>query len=646
MQNMVNKVHLTSSMRTNLLSLQKTTKAQGTVQERLSSGLKVNSAIDNAGSYYSARSLDHRASDLSNLLDNIGKSVQTIDAALKGLETVSNFLELGTSTIETVVEELTSASVSSYDFKPEAPEINKADAEITKEWLMEQGAARVVTTAEELINAIDYGAEDALIVVMGNIELDLQADADGKPLNTIVLRPGQKLVGTEYFADKSSKVYERGFDGGRLSSITITNKTGHDLSGITMDERSLISDLDITYETNTVSGRTAAVMNNMRGESTINNSDIRVYNYDREEAGEQEYVAGIMSYLSESKVVLTGNVNVYNEGAATIGIAAWTGSSGATPPENSAAVEVGAADGSGGNVNVVSTGEGATAIASTNSTINFRRNVVLGVVSDDGLIDGRGIGIGTGSQVYLQNTSDKLFTSDFDGPANVAIAEGANLSIKTSKVNATYNTLSTTLISMSTNDIGVFTENFDKTGASQRYFEDYKVNKIPLSAMRQIDNYNDQYKDLLGQIDDVVKDSVYQGINLLNKDEMEVRFNEDGSSKLNVEGVDATSEGLGVTTLEWNNMKSLNSSLNELAEAVKKVREYSAQLGNSYSIIVNREEFTNNLINVLEEGADKLTLADMNEEAANQMALATRQELAVNSLSLASQASQSVLKLF
>ena len=49
---------------------------------------------------------------------------------------------------------------------------------------------------------------------------------------------------------------------------------------------------------------------------------------------------------------------------------------------------------------------------------------------------------------------------------------------------------------------------------------------------------------------------------------------------------------------------------------------------------------------VLEEGADKLTLADMNEESANILALQTRQNLATNALSLASQANQAILKLF
>ena len=62
--------------------------------------------------------------------------------------------------------------------------------------------------------------------------------------------------------------------------------------------------------------------------------------------------------------------------------------------------------------------------------------------------------------------------------------------------------------------------------------------------------------------------------------------------------------------------------------------------------VQTREEFTENLINVLEEGSDKLTLADMNEESANMLALQTRQQLAINSLSLAYQEAQSVLKLF
>ncbi|MBE6447848.1 MAG: hypothetical protein E7018_00920 [Alphaproteobacteria bacterium] len=90
----------------------------------------------------------------------------------------------------------------------------------------------------------------------------------------------------------------------------------------------------------------------------------------------------------------------------------------------------------------------------------------------------------------------------------------------------------------------------------------------------------------------------------------------------------------------------IGESMTKVETAIATLRGWSSKFGNNYSIVQNREEFTENLINVLTEGADKLTLADMNEESANMLALQTRQQLAINSLSLASQAAQSVLKLF
>ena len=94
------------------------------------------------------------------------------------------------------------------------------------------------------------------------------------------------------------------------------------------------------------------------------------------------------------------------------------------------------------------------------------------------------------------------------------------------------------------------------------------------------------------------------------------------------------------------NKDAISNSISEVEAAVSKLRNMASVFGNNYSIVENRESFTENLINVLEEGADKLTLADMNEESANMLALQTRQQLAINSLSLASQAAQSVLSLF
>jgi flagellin-like hook-associated protein FlgL len=64
------------------------------------------------------------------------------------------------------------------------------------------------------------------------------------------------------------------------------------------------------------------------------------------------------------------------------------------------------------------------------------------------------------------------------------------------------------------------------------------------------------------------------------------------------------------------------------------------------SVILTRQDFTEKMINTLEDGAINLTIADMNEEGANMLMLQTRQALGTTSLSLASQAAQSVLRLF
>ena len=86
-------ISLTASMRSNLLSLQNTQSLMDITQERLSTGKKVNSAIDNPSSYYTAQSLTNRASDLSSLLDSMGQAIQTIKAADEGIEAITTFAQ-------------------------------------------------------------------------------------------------------------------------------------------------------------------------------------------------------------------------------------------------------------------------------------------------------------------------------------------------------------------------------------------------------------------------------------------------------------------------------------------------------------------------------------------------------------------------
>ncbi len=156
-----------------------------------------------------------------------------------------------------------------------------------------------------------------------------------------------------------------------------------------------------------------------------------------------------------------------------------------------------------------------------------------------------------------------------------------------------------------------------------------------------------RYNEVLGQIDQVAKDAGYKGVNLLQENDITVVFNEDRSSAITVEGVDASAKGLGLSVVEnWGDTNVIDVSIQEAETALNTLLVMSSDFGNNYAVIQTREDFTESLINVLNEGADKLTLADMNEESANMLELQTRQQLAINSLSLASQAALSVLKLF
>ena len=86
-------ISLTASMRSNLLSLQQTQSLMDVTQERLSTGKKVNSALDNPSSFYTAQSLTNRANDLSSLLDSMGQGVQTIKAADEAITSITALVQ-------------------------------------------------------------------------------------------------------------------------------------------------------------------------------------------------------------------------------------------------------------------------------------------------------------------------------------------------------------------------------------------------------------------------------------------------------------------------------------------------------------------------------------------------------------------------
>ena len=168
--------------------------------------------------------------------------------------------------------------------------------------------------------------------------------------------------------------------------------------------------------------------------------------------------------------------------------------------------------------------------------------------------------------------------------------------------------------------------------------------------------FMNQFNEILTQINYVAKDSGYKGVNLLQQGELTVQFAPSSdASYLKITGFGDTSATFSVTSdltaTGWVATGAVQSSaiqtaINGLETANDTLRLNAKTLSSNLSVITAREDFTSKMINTLEDGAAKLTEADMNEEGANMLMLQTRQALGTTSLSLASQAAQSVLRLF
>ena len=158
-----------------------------------------------------------------------------------------------------------------------------------------------------------------------------------------------------------------------------------------------------------------------------------------------------------------------------------------------------------------------------------------------------------------------------------------------------------------------------------------------------------QYNVIIQQITTTAQDSSFNGVNLLNGDNLKLTFNETGKSTLNINGVTFNAGGLGLGSLtagtDFLDSYSANAVIAKLSTASNSLRSEASALGSNLSVVQIRQDFSKNLINVLQTGSSNLTLADTNEEAANSQALSTRQSIAVSALALANQSQQSVLQL-
>lgn len=163
-----------------------------------------------------------------------------------------------------------------------------------------------------------------------------------------------------------------------------------------------------------------------------------------------------------------------------------------------------------------------------------------------------------------------------------------------------------------------------------------------------------QFNDLLTQISMVAQDARFQGVNLLHRSGSDSRentlhltFNEKDTSFLDIRGVKFDSIGLGITQItgSFATNDEVKTALSQLTNASATLRSQASTFGSNLTVVQNRQALTKGIINVLDVGANNLTIADLNEETANQKALELRNSLAISALSLANQAQQGILQL-
>ena len=383
-------ISLTASMRSNLLSLQQISQLQDQTQLRLSTGLKVNSAIDNPSSYYTASSLTNRADDLSALLDAMSQGIQTIKAATEGIETAEELIKQMKAIAEQVNTSTSPVPEKSYFEK----------------LVGENGA--VVSTADELRAAVTSGKET--ICVYGNIDLGDISATGGLSLNK-----KKKLVGVNYFGNFS--------DGEGFSSISATDSVaGHAMIDI-LKNGCLVSDLSLNYENSIAVGDAYVVL--VSGTDVITN----VQNVDIKSKFSDDTFNTItrsaITAMNSAQLNINGKNNINISGNKAVGIYSLSGSSIINVNKNT-------------DLNIKTNGNNGYGVYILgNSTINVYGNLSIQTTKSKGFYNsssksGNNLYIASSAQIYLNTASSELFNGYNNGQGNniLSIASGAKIAFE------------------------------------------------------------------------------------------------------------------------------------------------------------------------------------------------------------------------
>ncbi len=594
-------ITLSAGVRQNLLSLQSTASLLSTTQEALATGKKVNSAADNPSNFFTSQSLNNRANDLSSLLNLIGQAQQTITQADTGITSLTNLVQSAKS-LATQAQQSTLGAVN-FSQVTGTQAIAADTTEISGSTAVATAVSGVVASTQSTASISSAG---------------ITALANGDTLTFKLGASGTVQTATFTTGSASGSSFNTAAD---LQTLLNADFSGKAVATVASGAVTLTSD-DLTNDF-TTGGTNGAGTNFAAAAHTT--GDALTLTDGSGHSSSFFFVAGNASAANGTFTTAANLVSAISNGASSVhGTITPTG--------------VGASNGflqldSPGSITVA--GNIGTALGLTTGTTNANFNSTLHSLTGS-------ISVQVGS-----NTTHTVTFGSGNGQVNTKAALTAAFNGFTD-ITAGFNSsgdLQFTPTSTSPVTVGGTPGTVTSLGLSLGTFTPTATVVSPNSTRA---NLQTQYNDLLTQIDQLAGDSSYNGINLLNGDNLKVTFNESGTSSLTIQGVKFNSQGLGlsaVTGTGFQDNNNINNTISNLNTALTSLRSQAASFGSNLSTVQTRQDFTKDLVNTLQSGASNLVLADTNQEGANLLALQTRQQLAITSLSLASQADQAILKI-
>jgi flagellin len=604
-------ITLTSGIRQNLLSLQQTSANLQTTQEALSTGKKVNTAFDNPTAYFTSQSLTNRANDLSALLDQIGQAQQTLSEANNGLTSLTSLLEQALSTAQQAQQSAT--GTVNYTQITGTTDIAADTTKVTSSATVATAVASSGVTASTQSNVVLNSTGFNSLTVGDTLTYTFA----GTSLTALV---GTTNSGTTFDTTTGLiALLNTSFAG---ATATSDGSGGVDIYS---------NDLANNFSTSTTSAALGSHPANFAETNLSLGSALTISDGTHQQSF--YYVAQNAQAGDNTFTTLGTTTTTAGTLLAAIANAASTIHATTTPSSSTGDLVLSAAN------NVGLTIGGAIGSALGFNTTEYENNYNAQLAG----ISGTTLTIGVGS--------DTTHTLTF-GSGNGDISTQAGLTSALTgfgDITAAFDTsgqLQLTPTSTSSVTIGGSPSAAALFGVNLGTYVPQATVVAPSSTRSTLQT---NFNNLLTQISQLAGDSQYNGINLLTNGNLSVVFNENNTSSLQIQGVNDTAGGLGLSSLnngEFQDNNSINTVISNINAAITSVRAQTQTFGQNSGTITTRQSFEQNTINTLQTGSSNLVLADQNAESADLLTEQTQQQLEISALSIANQANQSVLKLF